>query len=294
MHCTLIAYLRMLTLAATVASVLALAIPAHAQLDANLRSGSKAALVIGNSSYSAHPLRNPVSDAKAMAEALTRLGFRVTLKTDAPLPEMLDVMTRFARETRSDDTRLFFYAGHGLQHRGRNYLIPVDAHIENAEDVISEAAELQQLIDHLQRSPRGVNIVILDACRTYPLASRFQPGTRGIPTRSQPGFVEVAAARGTFIAFSTAPGTVAKDGSNDRHSVFAKHLLANLDAPGLTLEQIFKRVRSGVISETDQAQVPWENSSLVGDFCFRLGPKGECPSPMDHSNATAQTNGVGR
>jgi len=243
--------------------------------------------VIGNAAYSEAPLRNPTNDAKAMAESLTRLGFRVQLKTDVQLPEMLEALTRFARETRNDDVRVFYFAGHGLQHRGKNYLLPVDAELENPDDIATVGADLQHLVEHLQRSHHGINLVILDACRSYPVPTAFRPGTRGIrsPLASS-GLAEIPVARGTIIAYSTSPGSVARDGSS-KNSVYTKHLVANVETPGLTVEQLFKRVRAGVLTDTEQAQMPWENSSLVGDFCLRPGPRGECPVPVDGSG-TAQ------
>jgi uncharacterized caspase-like protein len=252
---------------------------AVAQEPSLLRTGSRVALVVGNSAYQTAPLRNPVADAGAVADALTRLGFRVSLRTNLDLSQMLDALTRFARDTRNDDVRLFFYAGHALQSRGENYLLPVDAQIEAPEDVPLMAADVQQLVDHLQRSSKGVNIVILDACRTYPLPPKFRTGTRGgRPLPPAGGLAEVQAPRGTVIAFSTAPGSVAHDGPA-QHSVYVKYVLANIELPGLSLEELFKRVRAGVTRETQQAQMPWESSSLVGDFCFRPGPRGECPAP---------------
>jgi len=248
---------------------------------------SRVALVVGNATYETAPLRNPVRDARAVADSLTRLGFRVTLRTDLDLPKMLDALTRFARETRNDDVRLFFYAGHGLQFGGKNYLLPVEARIDSLDDISTAGADVELLIDHLQRPGKGLNIVILDACRNYPLALTARPVTRGArPIQSVEGLVEILAPRGTIIALSTAPGSVARDGV-DTHSVYVKHLLANLGVPGLSVEQLFKRVRTGVMTETDQKQVPWENSSLVGNFCFRPGPRGECPG-TDSTFSSAQ------
>ncbi len=239
-------------------------------------SGARVALVIGNSAYDRSPLRNPVSDARAMADTLTRLGFRVTLRTDVDLAHMVDAMEQFTREGRNDDVRLFFYAGHGVQFRGRNYLVPVGATIDAPEEIPAFTADLQQLIDRMQRAAKGVNVIILDACRTYPMLARSGVRTRGIQTPAGEGLAQVSAPSGTLIAFSTAPGAVARDGASG-HSVYARHLLSNLEIPGLTIEQLFKRVRTAVLNDTDQSQVPWENSSLTGDFCFRPGRRGRCP-----------------
>ena len=257
--------------------------PVWAQTIARAASDESAdtrlALVIGNGAYANAPLRNPVSDATAVANSLTRLGFRVRLRTDLDLSEMLDEMTRFVREGRKDAVRVFFYAGHGVQFRGKNYLLPVDARIDAVEQTPAAAADLQQMIDHLQRAQSGVNVVILDACRTYPLPLAQGPKVRGVPNAVRTnGLAQIAAPAGTLIAFSTSPGAVARDGAA-QHSVYARHLLANLEVAGITIEQIFKRVRTAVLRETEQSQLPWESSSLVGDFCFKPGAAGICPAP---------------
>jgi len=246
-------------------------------IPSNLNAGSRIALVIGNGAYERAPLRNPVNDARAMADSLRRLGFQVTLRTDVDLPKMIDAIEQFMRDGRRDDVRVFFYAGHGIQFRGKNYLVPVDVSLEAQEDIPTSLADLQEVVDHLERMGKGLNIIILDACRTFPLPGRFRAGTRGIPVKPVPGLAQITAPGGTFIAFSTAPGAVARDGAGAVHSVYTRHLLANLEIPGLTVEQVFKRVRVSVLNDTDQSQMPWENSSLIGDFCFKPGSRGQCP-----------------
>jgi len=275
--------MRMPWLLALHACLLVLLCAASAQAqprDETLRSAAgtgKIALVLGNGAYEQAPLRNPGTDAQAMADSLTRLGFRVTLRTDVTLTQMTDAMEQFTREGRNDDVRLFFYAGHGVQYRGRNYLVPVDANIQTPEDIPESGVDVQQLIERLQRSSKGFNVVILDACRSYPLPTvKFRGGTRGIEPPPAQGLAQVTAPNGTLVAFSTSPGAVARDG-NSGHSVYAKHLLANLETPGLTVEQLFKKIRIGVMRDTEQSQMPWENSSLTGEFCFKLGRRGQCP-----------------
>jgi uncharacterized caspase-like protein len=268
-----------------VAALPTAALSAQPNAQTSLQTGSRVALVIGNGSYNTAPLLNPVNDARAMADSLSRLGFQVALRTNLDLAGMLDAMTKFIRESRPEDVRLFFYAGHGLQVHGRNFLLPVDAKIDSENDIPTVAADVQQLVEHMQRIGTGVNVVILDACRTYPVPAGSRRGTRGVPSTRGLGLAEIVPPGGTIIAFSTAPGSVARDGTAG-NSIYTKHLLVNLQTAGLTIEQVFKRVRIGVLAESQQAQTPWENSSLVGDFCFKSGAGGECPGQPSSLAAT--------
>ena len=163
---------------------------------------------------------------------------------------------------------------------GRNYLIPVDAQIATADEVPRVSADVGDLLERLGESRHGMNIVILDACRTNPFNN--QPGVdadgRRIQTRgiTYVGLAQVDAPNGTLIAYATAPGTVAIDNSGEPNSVYTKHLLANLAVPGQPIEQMFKQVRVAVARETQQLQVPWEASSVVGEFCFVTGSGQKC------------------
>lgn len=238
------------------------------------------ALVIGNGDYRFSPLKNPVNDARGMAEALRALGFEVTFRENASRQAMLDSIRTFALRSRSYDVRLFYYAGHGVQVEGKNYLIPTDADIQSEEDIPAKSADMSELIERLGQAESGVNIVILDACRNNPFAdgAMLVADGRRLKFRgaTPSGLAPVDAPPGTLVAFSTAPGSVAIDNAGASHSLYTKHLLENLATPSLPIEQLFKRVRVAVIQETRRLQVPWESSSLTREFCFRNGNGGAC------------------
>ena len=240
----------------------------------------RVALVIGNGDYHFSPLKNPVNDAREMAETLRALGFDVYYRENAGKRPMLDAMRAFVLRSKLYDVRLFYYAGHGVQVDGKNYLIPTDADIQSEDDVPAKSADVNEMLERLGQNTSGMNIVILDACRNNPfadgatvLADGRRLKFRG-PTPA--GLAPVDAPTGTLVAFSTAPGAVAIDGAGAAHSLYTKHLLANLTTPGLPVEQLFKRVRVAVIQETRRQQVPWESSSLMGDFCFKTADGGGC------------------
>jgi hypothetical protein len=159
---------------------------------------------------------------------------------------------------------LFYFAGHGVQSEGRNYLIPVQSPIAQEGDLPRRAVDAALVLERMEKANNSLNIVILDACRNNPFAKKFRSGAAG------GGLAAMDAPRGSLIAFATSPGAVASDGVGD-NGVYTKHLLENLRTPGLQVEQMFKRVRSGVISETGSKQVPWETTSIQGDFMFAGG-----------------------
>jgi uncharacterized caspase-like protein len=240
----------------------------------------RVALVIGNGNYPFSPLKNPVNDARSMAQSLEKLGFTVELHENADLMKMIDSIRRFSVAARDNDVRLFYYAGHGVQVQGRNYLIPVDAELRSEDEIAFKSADVGELLERLGQLREGLNIMILDACRNNPFANlsfvgpdgrlvRFRGATRG-------GLAAIDAPAGTLVAFATAPGAVAMDGGNQSNSLYTRHLLANIGAVGLPVEQLFKRVRVAVAQETRWVQVPWESSSLMGDFCFTTSPDGQC------------------
>ncbi len=219
----------------------------------------RVALVIGNAAYPTSPLRNPVNDARAVSAKLKNLGFQVTLRENVPLKEMMRAITQFGEQLdRKGTIGLFYYAGHGMQVRGKNYLIPVDAQISSEASVRSEAADADSLLEQLAVSDLG--IVILDACRNNPFERRFRSGGGG-------GLAQMDAPKGTLIAYATAPGKVALDGDG-RNGLFTQEFLKALDETGLKVEEVFKRVRRQVAGATRDQQIPWESSSLTGDFYF--------------------------
>jgi carboxyl-terminal processing protease len=240
------------------------------------------ALVIGNAAYRSAPLRNPVNDAQAVAAALKALGFQVLLRENATQREMLDSLREFSQRASKSQVRLLFYAGHGVQIKGRNYLMPVDAEVQSEDDIAQKGADVTELLERLATLADGVNLVVLDACRTNPfsfgpaqLADSRRFRTRGLGSQAA-GLAPVQAPSGTLVAFSTAPGAVAIDNPLQKNSVYTKHLLASLRTPGLPIERLFKQVRVAVAQETQQQQVPWETSSLMGEFCFRTDATGKC------------------
>jgi uncharacterized caspase-like protein len=238
---------------------------------------SKIALIIGNADYKLKPLRNAVTDARSVATAMQDVGFNLIVRENASQASMIDAMKEFWLRGRRSEARVLYFAGHGMQYRGRNYLIPVDMLISQEEEVPRKAASVDEVVEKLNENNRGVNVVILDACRTPPLAgsTRTRSGGLGVARSLSPGLAQVNAPQGTLIAFSTAPGAVAYDGI-DGSSPYTRHLVDQLRTPGQSIEQLFKRVRIGVARDTANKQVPWESSSLMGDFCFSTDNTGRC------------------
>jgi len=218
------------------------------------------ALVIGNGQYKMGALRNPVNDARAIAKALGQTGFSVSLVENAGKAAMRRVIRNFGEELKKGGIGLFYFAGHGIQIGDRNFLIPVSAQIESADDIEDESVDTDLLLRQMDTAQNPLNIVILDACRNNP----FPRGSRS----SAVGLAEMRAPTGTLVAFATAPGSVSSDGEG-ANGVYAKHLVDALARPGLTIEQVFKQVRVNVTQDTKNLQVPWESSSLTGDFYFR-------------------------
>jgi len=217
------------------------------------------ALVIGNGAYQTAPLKNPINDAEDMAATLKKSGFKVILKKDADQRIMEDAIRHFGRQLRNSDVGLFYFAGHGVQVEGRNYLIPVDAKIESESDVKYEAVDAGRILGKMEDAESRLNIVILDACRNNPYTRAFRS--------DQSGLARMDAPTGSLVAYSTAPGEIAADGP-DRNGIFTKHLIQHMMTPNLLIEQILKRVRIDVARQTNGRQIPWESSSLMGDFYF--------------------------
>ncbi|MCK9232756.1 MAG: SUMF1/EgtB/PvdO family nonheme iron enzyme [Syntrophales bacterium] len=222
----------------------------------------RTALVIGNSAYRSGPLKNPVNDAADMAAALKGVGFDVTLHRNAGHQAMEDAIREFGGKLkRNRGVGLFYYAGHGMQIGGVNYLIPVGARVEKETDVKFQAVNADMILAEMENAENGMNIVLLDACRDNPFGRTFRSASRGLAIIS-------AAPTGTFISYSTGANQLARDGKG-RNSPYTKALLDNIAKPGLTISDVFMEVRKRVLKET--GQTPWELSSLVGHFYFRPG-----------------------
>jgi hypothetical protein len=224
------------------------------------------ALVVGNANYKdEQKLANPANDAALIAETLRKVGFDVVLVTDASQKQLEHAVIEFGdrlSKAGPDATGLFYYAGHGLQVDGVNYLVPVDADITREAEVEIDAVEAGLVLKQMAFAGSRVNIVVLDSCRNNPLARDFRS------VASSEGFAEIRTKpKGTFISYSTAPGEVAADGS-DGHSPFAEALAWAMQVPGLDLPEVFQRVREKVLDATDQKQTPWDSSSLVKSFYF--------------------------
>lgn len=243
-------------------------------------SEPRVALLIGNSAYKISPLKNPKNDATDLAETLKRFGFKTILRIDASQRDMKRAVREFRNELRQGGVGLFYYAGHGIQVKGRNYLVPVTAEIDVEADVEDESLDANYVLGSMEEAGNRVNIVILDACRNNPFTGSFRSAARGLVAMD-------TAARGTFFAYATAPGSVAADG-NGRNGIYTKHLLAALQQPDSDIEKVFKRVRANVAAETRNAQIPWDSSSLLGDFRFNV-KEIQIPAPASETQAGAST-----
>jgi uncharacterized caspase-like protein len=218
-------------------------------------ASKKVALVIGNGSYAEAPLKNPPNDARAIAATLRRQGFEVILRENATKVQMNEVVADFGEKLSEGDTALFFFAGHGMQVQGRNYLIPTDARITSEQRVRLETLDIDAVLDQMAAARARVSMVILDACRNNPFERRFRSVGGGL--------AQINAPEGTMIAYATAPGKVAADGEGS-NGLYTQELLKALAQPGLKAEDVFKQVRIGVARASNGAQVPWEASSLTG------------------------------
>ncbi len=226
------------------------------------RAEVRVALVVGVGNYKNAPhLANPPNDASDMSDGLKRLGFDTEALIDPDRSSLEGAIRNFGRRARTADVALFFYAGHALEYGGRNWLIPATAEIGSEKDLRFEAIDLADITDQLEGGPR-LSVLFLDSCRDNPFRARLGEASRGL-TRSGLGEVRVAA--GALVAFSTAPGTTAEDGVG-RNSPFTTALLANIATPGLEVRQMLDRVRRDVRLATRGRQVPWENSSMEGEF----------------------------
>ncbi|MEM6824702.1 MAG: caspase family protein [Pseudomonadota bacterium] len=226
-------------------------------------SEPRIALVVGNSAYATvSSLDNPGPDAQLIATTLEGAGFEVTLLKDATRITLVRAIAQFGRDLRAageEATGLFYYAGHGVQSFGSNFLLPVDVSLTDAADLDLVAVEAQAVLRQMASARNRTNIVILDACRDNPFET--------VPDLNSSGLAEMKAPTGTFLAYATAPGAVALDGT-EGNSPFTAALAERMSEPGLPIEQLFKDVRVSVLETTGGAQVPWDTSSLTGDFSF--------------------------
>jgi tetratricopeptide (TPR) repeat protein len=235
---------------------------------ATYKDEKRYALVIGNSNYPKEIgiLKNPVNDATDVATELRNSNFEVQLLTNATYVQLREAMRKFQEKLtegpRDQTVGLFYYAGHGVQYQDENYLVPVDALVQFEDDITRMCFPVQRMVlANMERTNSRMNIVILDACRNNP----FPATSRSVGQ----GLGEMKRARGSFIAFATAPGSVASDG-NGRNGLYTQELLKAMRKSGLTIEQVFKEVRMNVLRLSSERQYTWDSSNIIGEFVFKL------------------------
>ncbi len=226
------------------------------------------ALVIGNSNYSREigTLKNPVNDATDVATELRKSNFDVQLLTNATYIQIREAMRKFQERLtngpKDQTVGLFYYAGHGVQFQDENYLVPVDANVKFEDDIVRMCFPVQRMVlANMENTNSRMNIIILDACRNNP----FPATTRSV----NQGLGEMRRARGSFIAYATAPGSVASDGQG-RNGLYTQELLKALRKTGLTIEQVFKEVRMNVLRQSGERQFTWDSSNIIGEFYFKF------------------------
>lgn len=235
----------------------------------------RVALVVGNSEYlNTTALPNPKNDAAAVTEVLKRLNFKVLGGVNLSRTKFESAVVSFSRDLRTADVGLFFYAGHGLQVAGENYLVPTDAKLSDESDLEFALIKLNDVLKQMERSTK-TNLIFIDACRDNPLArnlarsmGRTRSGSIGR------GLAVVRTGIGSMITFATEPGNVALDGAGE-NSPFTTALLKHIETPGLDIANLLRRVRLDVIESTKNTQVPWNHSSLTSGFVFNVGISGK-------------------
>lgn len=251
--------------------------------------GARMALVIGNQGYAApSALPNAGNDARLMARTLAALGYTVTERHDLGRAQLDEAVTRFANGLPQGATAFVYYAGHGMQIEGSNYLTPVDMVLSSPAAAQLHSYSLKSLLERLSRSRSAVNIVVMDACRNNP----FRPSDMPYRSFRDLGLSKVAAPRGTFIAYSTAPGQLAPDGK-DGNSVYTRTLAGVMREPGRDLEAVFKRTAELVRHATLDDQMPWYESSLAGRLLLSEGaPLAAAPVPTGAGGKRQASRGM--
>jgi len=233
------------------------------------------ALLIGNSSYKSSPLPNPVNDVRLMEGALKEAGFAVIKAENASIREMRRLVRQFGEELKaSGGVGLFYFAGHGVQVRGENFLVSTDSDIRNEDEVADDSINAAVILGKMQGAGNRMNLIILDACRNNPFASKSRPASKSRSASS--GLATMSAPSGSLVAYATAPGSVASDGARN-NGLYTEHLARAIRQPGLPVEEVFKQVRAAVRKESNNQQTPWENTALEGQFFFN--PPRQVASP---------------
>ena len=246
----------MMRLLTSLLILLALTLPAAAK---------RVALVIGNADYKfVTALANPINDAALMEKALKNIGFEVIRKDNLDQQGMKLALIEFSRKLKQGaEAGMFYYAGHGIEVDGKNYLVPIDSNMQSKEEADVFNFDVNSFLAMMENSGVPFNIMVLDACRNNPF--RGMRATGG-------GLAPMRAPVGSYVAYATAPGSVAADGDG-KNSPFTEALAESIAVPGLALEEVFKQTRTKVRRATSGAQVPFDSSAIEGDFYF-LFPKG--------------------
>ncbi len=227
---------------------------------------NKVALVIGNSKYTHFsPLKNTLNDAEDMQKILKTKGFDVLYLKDGNLRSMKKIVRKFSKKLKQGGVGFFYYAGHGLEVAGKNYLIPIGAEMPEQDEVEFESLPVDMIINKMENSHNRLNIIVLDACRNDPF------------NRGGGGLAQINNAKGMYIAFATGPGEVASDGRSGRNGLFTKYLIKYINQPNLTLNEVFDKTRTSVHQESDEKQLPWTSSSVIGSFYFQADAASSSP-----------------
>ncbi|MFQ5570947.1 MAG: caspase family protein [Rhodothermales bacterium] len=239
--------------------------------EAGIGGASRVALVIGNSAYNnVSSLQNPMNDANDMAATLRRLGFVVIVGTDLSYEQMDEAISSFTQRLFGAEVGLFFFAGHGVQVDGQNFLVPVDANIRQASQVKYRAVHAGEVLESMEEAGSALNIMILDACRNNPFRG-WRSGGGGLSAMNGPG--------GSIIAYATGPGSIADDNQAGRNGLYTSTLLKYIEEPGIEVSRMLRLVTTEVRDRSDGKQEPWMAASYGGDFFFREGT-GSLPPPV--------------
>jgi formylglycine-generating enzyme required for sulfatase activity len=224
----------------------------------------RVALIIGNSDYKSAPLENPANDASDLANALEKQGFNVLVRENVGERGLKEAVDVFAKHLKQGGIGLFFFAGHGIQLKDQNFLLPVDIGFDSEADISYKSVSAEYVLSRMAEAGNRINVVILDACRNNPFQLARKNISKGL------GVMNVGRAeKGTFIAYATSPGSTAADGTG-RNGLYTKHLLRSLETPDTDIDKVFGRVRTGVVQDTNGEQVPWTSSSVIGSFYFNV------------------------
>lgn len=279
---------RLLVLNRTIAVAFVFIVSLTSSMLANGDTNSRYALIIGNSAYHhATPLGNPRNDSEDIAEALQNLFFDTKLIQDATKQQIETAVTQFLIKLKQEGgTGLFYYAGHGVQLVGDNYLLPIETDVGTEQEIQNQSFNVSKLLAGMRQAGNETNIIILDACRDNPFKNQAKANSRSAASKGDRGMVKINVPKldsglskldappNTLIAFATAPGRVAMDGAG-RNSPYTAKLVESMQRRGLTIAEVFRQVRTDVITESNGKQIPWETSSLTQDFYFK--PRASIP-----------------